>query len=70
MIIKIILLIFPKYVAVLKNVEIADFYTSPGRTRRRYIDLCLIDAAGNLDVIEVKKQFDNVLLSKSLYRDN
>ena len=70
MIIKIILLIFPKYVAVLENVEIADFYTSPDRTRRRYIDLCLIDAAGNLDVIEIKKPFDNVLLSKSLYRDN
>ena len=65
-----ILLIFPKYVAVLENVEIADFYTSPDRTRRRYIDLCLIDAAGNLDVIEIKKPFDNVLLSKSLYRDN
>lgn len=70
MIIKIILLIFPKYVAVLENVEIADFYTSPERTRRRYIDLCLIDATGNLDVIEIKKPFDNVVLSKSLYRDN
>ena len=70
MIIKIILLIFPKYVAVLENVEIADFYTSPDRTRRRYIDLGLIDAAGTLDVIEIKKPVDNVLLSKSLYRDN
>lgn len=70
MIIKIILLIFPKYVTVLENVEIADFYTSPDRTRRRYIDLCLVDAAGNLDVIEIKKPFDNVLLAKSLYRDN
>lgn len=70
MIIKVILLIFPKYVAVLENVEIADFYTTPDRTRRRYIDLCLVDAAGNLDVIEIKKPFDNVVLSKSLYRDN
>jgi hypothetical protein len=70
MIIKIILLIFPKYVAVLENVEITDFYTSPDRTRRRYIDLCLVDAGGNLDVIEIKKPFDNVVLSNSLYRDN
>jgi hypothetical protein len=70
MIIKVILLIFPKYVAVLENVEIADFYTTPGRTRRRFIDLCLVDAGGNIDVIEIKKPFDNVVLTKTLYRDN
>lgn len=70
MIIKVILLIFPKYVAVLENVEIADFYSSSVRTKRRFIDICLIDAAGYLDVIEIKKPFDNVLLGKSLYRDN
>lgn len=70
MIIKILLLIFPKYVAVLENVEIADFYTTPGRTTRRYIDLCLVDAGGSIDVIEIKKPFDNVILGKSLYRDN
>lgn len=52
MIIKIILLIFPKYVAVLENVEIADFYTTPGRTTRRFIDLCLVDAGGNIDAAD------------------
>jgi len=70
MITKVILLIFPKYIAVLENVEIADFYSSPGRKKRRYIDLCLVDAGGNIDVIEIKKPFDNVILSKTLYRDN
>nr|WP_283937619.1 Shedu immune nuclease family protein [Sphingomonas hankyongi] len=70
MIIKVILLIFPKYIAVLENVEIADFYTTPGRTRRRFIDLCLVDAGGNIDVIEIKKPFDNVVVTKTLYRDN
>lgn len=70
MITKVILLIFPKYVAVLKNVEIADFYSSPDRSKKRYIDLCLVDAGGNIDVIEIKKPFDNVILSKTLYRDN
>ena len=70
MIVKVILLIFPKYVAVLENVEIADFYTTPDRTRRRLIDLCLVDAGGNIDVIEIKKPFDNVILAKTLYRDN
>ena len=70
MIIKIILLIFPKYIAVLDNVEVADFYSSPHRTTKRYIDLCLVDAGGNIDVIEIKKPFDNAVLSKALYRDN
>lgn len=67
---KIILLLFPKYVAVLENVQIPDSYSSPGRTRKRFIDLCLVDASGNIDVIEIKKPFDNAVLSKSLYRDN
>jgi hypothetical protein len=70
MIINFILLIFPKYIAVLENVEIPDFYTSPDRRRRRYIDLCLLDAGGNIDVIEIKKPFDNVILTRTLYRDN
>jgi len=70
MIVKVILLIFPKYVAVLENVHVPDFYTVPGATRPRYIDLCLVDAAGNVDVIEVKKPFNSVLLAKTLYRNN
>ena len=70
MIIKVILLIFPKYVAVLENVKITDFYSSPDGTKRRYIDLCLVDANGNIDLIEIKKPFDNAVLSKSRYRDN
>lgn len=70
MVIKIILLIFPKYVAVLEDIEIADFYSSPDRRTKRFIDLCLVDAGGNIDVIEIKKPFDNVMLTKTLYRDN
>ena len=70
MIIKVILLIFPKYVAVLENVEIADFYSSPDKTKKRFIDLCLVDAGGNIDVIEIKKPFENLILSRWTYRDN
>ena len=70
MIVKVILLILPKYVAVLENVEIADFYSTPGQRRRRFIDLCLVDAGGNIDVIEIKKPFDDAIVSRSLYRDN
>lgn len=71
MIIKIILLIFPKYIAVLENVKIADYYSKPrGQKTDRFIDLCLVDAAGNIDVIEIKKPFDNGVLGKRCYRDN
>lgn len=70
MIIKVILLIFPKYVAVLENIEISDFYTTPGEIKKRFIDVCLVDASGNIDVIEIKKPFENAILRKALYRDN
>lgn len=70
MILNFLLLIFPKYVAVLSNVKVADVYSSPGSTKDRYIDLALIDASGNLDVIEIKKPFDDALLRRTQYRDN
>ena len=64
MIIKLILLVFPKYVAVLENVEVADFYSSQQRTTKRRIDLCLVDASGNLDVIEIKRPLNGILVGK------
>lgn len=70
MVVNVILLLFPKYVAVLENVRIADFYSNPGKRKNRFIDLCVIDANGNIDVIEIKKPFDDVLLSRGLYRGN
>lgn len=66
MILKIILLIFPKYIAVLENVQIADYYSKPGKKADRYIDLCLVDAMGNIDVIEIKKPFSNAVLAKTV----
>lgn len=70
LIVRVLLLIFPKYVAVLENVRIADFYTSSERTTNRFIDICLVDALGNLDVIELKKPFSDGVLTKTTYRDN
>lgn len=70
MVVNVILLLFPKYVAVLENVRIADFYSTPGKRKNRFIDLCVVDANGNIDVIEIKKPFDDVLLSRGLYRGN
>ncbi|OIQ50555.1 hypothetical protein BerOc1_02496 [Pseudodesulfovibrio hydrargyri] len=69
-IVSFLLLIFPKYVAVLENLHIKDFYSNPSKTTDRYIDLTLVDANGTIDVIEIKQPFDDCLLSKRRYRDN
>lgn len=66
----ILLLIFPKYIAVLEKVPIDDRYTVPGQVRRRQIDLALVDVNGNIDVIEIKKPIHDVLLRRTAYRDN
>jgi hypothetical protein len=70
MIINFLLLIFPKYIAVLSNVKIVDAYSVSGTTKDRFIDLALIDAAGNIDVIEIKKPFEGALMGGKPYRDN
>ena len=69
-ILDLLLFIFPRYIAVLENVQIKDFYSKPGRATNRYIDLMLVDANGSVDIIEVKKPFSNALLSRHKYRDN
>lgn len=69
-ILKFILLIFPKYIAVLPNLQIIDFYSMPGTTKKRFIDLTLVDAGGTIDIIEIKKPFERCLLSNNPYRDN
>lgn len=65
-----LLFVFPKYIAVLENVHIKDFYSNPSQVTDRYIDLMLVDANGSVDIIEVKKPFSNALLSRHKYRDN
>ena len=69
-IIKFVLLLFPKYIAVLENVKISDFYSTLGATKNRFIDLTLVDANGSIDIIEIKKPFPNCILSANKYRDN
>jgi hypothetical protein len=64
-----ILLIFPKYVAVLRNVLVKDYYSS-SKPKNRYIDIALIDANGNIDIIEIKKPFEDCLISVGAYRGN
>jgi hypothetical protein len=54
----------------LENVRVDDFYSARDRVRRRFIDIALVDAAGNLDIIEIKRPHGEGLLSYSDYREN
>jgi hypothetical protein len=55
---------------VLSNVKVVDAYSNPSAIKDRFIDLALIDAGGNIDVIEIKKPFDDALMARTPYRDN
>ena len=69
-IVSFLLLLFPKYISVLNKVQIKDFYSHPSKVTDREIDLTLVDANGTIDILEIKKPFDNCLLSSYKYRDN
>jgi hypothetical protein len=64
-ILQIVLLLNPKYIQALENVRV------PGENgANRFIDVLLIDASGNVDVVEIKKPFDKSIVTQTLYRDN
>lgn len=65
-----LLLLFPKYIKVLQNITIPDYYSNPEKKTDRYIDVGLVDTSGNLDIIELKRPFDDKIFCKSLYRGN
>lgn len=64
-ILDIIRLLYPKYIQAFKNVQIKD---QTGKDR--FIDILLVDSCGNVDIIEIKRPFDNGIVSKRQYRDN
>lgn len=63
-ILPIVRLLFPKYIAVLSSVSIL---TDVGR---RELDYVLVDANGSIDIVEIKKPFEDKVMSKSQYRNN
>ena len=64
------LLIFPQYIAVLHKVNLKESYSDPTKPTKREIDLMLVDANGGVDLIEIKKPFEDKLLARGIYRDN
>mgnify|MGYP005862856999 CR=1 FL=1 len=68
-ILEFVLLLFPKYVAVLPELRVLDFTTGT-KPKKRRIDLTLVDANGTLDIIEIKRPFKDCMLCKGKYRDS
>jgi hypothetical protein len=64
-ILHIILLIFPKYIHVFKEVPVKDVYN-----KTRKLDFLLVDSSGYADIIEIKKPFGSCIVSKNEYRGN
>ncbi|MCT4173474.1 DUF4263 domain-containing protein [Elizabethkingia anophelis] len=64
-ILEIILFLYPKYIFSFKSV-----YVKADKTKRRFLDYMLVDSNGNIDVIEIKKPFENAIMTHSLYRGN
>lgn len=64
-IIKIILIVYPKYLVVGEKI-----YFKTNDNKRKFLDLCLVDFTGKVDIIEIKKPHNIRIFSKSKYRDN
>lgn len=64
-ILDIILLLYPKYIHSFTSVHITI-----DSKKRRFLDFMLVDSNGNIDVIEIKKPFENSIMSNNFYRNN
>lgn len=63
--------IYPQYIAILRETIVPEQISNQGKNINRRIDHLLVDASGNVDLLEVKCPFEksNVLM-KTTYRDN
>ena len=64
-ILQIIQLLYPKYISVLSNVPIRDKFVGD-----RILDFLLVDVNGHIDIIEIKKPFDNSIMTQGKHRNN
>lgn len=67
-ILQIILLLYPKYIFAFKSVPIQAKLADGIKDKQ--LDLLLVDSNGYIDVIEIKKPFENAIMTKGMYREN
>lgn len=65
-ILQIVRLLNPRYIHAFEKVKIRDLDAGTSRE----VDIMLIDASGNIDLVEIKKPFDKSIVSEGTYRDN
>lgn len=64
-IVDILLLLYPKYIAVFREVPI-----SADDLKEKFLDYLFVDANGHVDVVEIKQPFNHTIMTKGKYRDN
>lgn len=64
-ILQIIQLLYPKYIAVISNVPIRDKTVGD-----RILDFLLVDVNGHVDIVEIKKPFENSIMTQGRHRNN
>ncbi|MCK5084866.1 MAG: DUF4263 domain-containing protein [Candidatus Pacebacteria bacterium] len=62
---KIILLLYPKYINVFDEALV-----EAGCKKRKRLDYLLVDAGGNIDIIEIKKPSNDSIVRPTKYRNN
>jgi len=65
-ILDILRIVFPKYVHIVREAPVRDYYNN----KKRKIDFLLVDFNGNIDIIEIKRPYNNPILNDNKYRDN
>lgn len=64
-ILQIILLLYPKYIFVFKEVPVRD-----KGIKEKFLDFLLVDSNGHVDIVEIKQPFDKCIITEGKYRDN
>jgi hypothetical protein len=64
-IVDILLLLYPKYITVFREVAI-----SADGVKQKFLDYLFIDANGHVDIVEIKQPFDQAIMTRNKYRDN
>lgn len=63
--------IYPQYIAVLREATVLKKVSHQTKKSSRFIDHLLIDASGNVDLLEIKRPFSKEkLICRRKYRDN
>ncbi|MES2948821.1 MAG: Shedu immune nuclease family protein [Pseudomonadota bacterium] len=65
-IVKIVCLLNPKYIEAFTGVRVKDFDGGS----YRILDIMLVDASGNVDVVEIKQPFGEAMVTPRRYRKN